>query len=139
MSGTALAIRYVAFAVIATIANLGAQRLVMSPDAGASSYIAALLMGTLIGLVVKYLLDKRWIFADASTGLAAHGRKFSLYTLMGVATTLIFWGTETIFWLAWQTQAAREAGAVLGLAIGYAVKYRLDRRFVFVGDAGRAA
>lgn len=139
MSGTALAIRYVAFAVIATIANLGTQRLVMSTDAGASSYIAALFMGTLIGLVVKYLLDKRWIFADASRGLAAHGRKFSLYTLMGVATTLIFWGTETIFWLAWQTQAAREAGAVLGLAIGYAVKYRLDRRFVFVGDAGRAA
>ena len=25
----------------------------------------------------------------------------------------------------------RYAGAVLGLAIGYAAKYRLDRRFVF--------
>lgn len=138
MTGTALVLRYVAFAVVATLANLGTQRLVLASEVGAPSYIAALIAGTLVGLVVKYLLDKRWIFADLSTGLAAHGRKFSLYTLMGVATTLIFWGTETIFWLAWQTHSAREAGAVLGLAIGYAVKYQLDRRFVFGRDASRA-
>jgi hypothetical protein len=27
----------------------------------------------------------------------------------------------------------REAGAVLGLTVGYVVKYRLDRRYVFTG------
>ena len=60
-----------------------------------------------------------------------HGRQFGLYTAMGIVTTLIFWGTETAFWLAWNTEAAREAGAVLGLTVGYVVKYNLDRRFVF--------
>ena len=67
-----------------------------------------MLFGTLAGLVLKYLLDKRWIFADRETGAAAHGRKFTLYTLMGVVTTAIFWGTETAFWLATGSHAMRE-------------------------------
>ncbi len=50
---------------------------------------------------------------------------------MGVVTTAIFWSTETAFWVIWHTDLARETGAVLGLAVGYVVKYRLDRRFVF--------
>jgi len=81
--------------------------------------------------VVKYLLDKRWIFADAETGLRAHSRKFSLYSAMGLITTAIFWASETAFWLAFGTHEARELGAVLGLAAGYVVKYQLDKRFVF--------
>lgn len=132
-TGTALAVRYAAFAVVATVANLGAQRLVLavSPLDPALSFTAALLTGTGVGLVVKYVLDKRYIFYDGATGLAAHSRRFSLYTAMGIVTTLIFWGTETAFWLIWQTDLAREAGAVLGLAIGYSVKYWLDRAYVF--------
>ena len=84
-----------------------------------------------MGLLIKYLLDKRWIFEDRSYGLQAHGKRFTLYTLMGVATTLIFWGTETGFWFIWRSQFAREAGAAIGLSIGYFVKYRLDRWIVF--------
>lgn len=137
MTTRTLALRYIAFALVATAGNLAVQRLVLGAIDHASSYQLALLAGTVVGLVIKYVLDKRWIFADAERGLAAHGRKFSLYTLMGVATTAIFWGAETLFWLTWRTQAAREIGAILGLSIGYVVKYRLDRRFVFNrGDAG---
>jgi putative flippase GtrA len=54
-----------------------------------------------------------------------------LYMLMGVATTLVFWATETAFWWIWRSDVMREAGAVFGLALGYLVKYNLDRRFVF--------
>ena len=132
MSRTSLILRYAAFAVLATLANLAMQRLVLLTGEGAVHFTLAVLAGTALGLVVKYLLDKRWIFFDTATGLAAHGRQFSLYTVMGLVTTAIFWGTETAFWLIWQTHFAREAGAVLGLAVGYVVKYHLDRRFVFV-------
>lgn len=131
MNRSVLALRYIAFAVVATAANLATQRAVMGFVDPADAYYPALMAGTLLGLLVKYLLDKRWIFADPSQGLSAHGRKFSLYTLMGVATTVVFWGTETAFWLGWHTQTAREVGAILGLTVGYFVKYRLDRRFVF--------
>jgi len=132
VSTTALVLRYSLFAVLAVLANLAAQRLVLMWGEGAGHFALAVLLGTAVGLVVKYILDKRWIFFDTATGLAAQGRQFSLYTVMGLITTAIFWGTETAFWLIWQTHFAREAGAVLGLAVGYVVKYHLDRRFVFV-------
>jgi putative flippase GtrA len=91
-----------------------------------------------VGLVVKYVLDKRWIFYDETRGARAQGRQFFLYSLMGVATTAIFWVTETAFWLIWGTDFARETGAVLGLMVGYTTKYLLDRRFVFQDARGAA-
>ncbi|GAB4266045.1 MAG: GtrA family protein [Pararhodobacter sp.] len=131
MTRSRLVLLYVGFAVLATLANLGAQRVVLLAGDGALVFGAAVVVGTGLGLVVKYLLDKRWIFADTATGLRAHGRRFSLYTAMGLVTTAIFWASETAFWLIWNTHTAREIGAILGLAVGYAVKYQLDRRFVF--------
>jgi len=133
-----LTLRYIAFAVIATAGNLATQRLVMQVSEHVLAFHLALLAGTVIGLVIKYALDKRWIFADAAQGLAAHGRKFSLYTLMGVVTTAIFWGTEALFWFTWHTQSARELGAILGLSVGYLAKYQLDRRYVFSGHRSTA-
>lgn len=129
-----LVYRYAAFAVLATIANLAIQRLVLMGGETTLWFMAAVGAGTLIGLVVKYVLDKRWIFGDTSTGVKAHSKKFGLYTAMGLLTTAIFWGTETAFWLTWKTDAMRELGAVLGLAVGYVVKYNLDRRFVFTDN-----
>ena len=129
-----LILRYAAFAVIATLANLAVQRVVLTQGSGAGIFALAVGAGTLVGLVIKYALDKRWIFHDLDVGLRAHGQKFSLYMAMGVITTIIFWGTETAFWLVWQSDAMRELGAVIGLSVGYVVKYRLDRRYVFTNS-----
>ena len=126
-----LVVRYSAFAAIATIANLAAQRVVFATVQQDVRFLLALVAGTGVGLVLKYILDKKWIFFEAAQPLGAESRKFSLYTLTGVGTTLVFWGAEGLFWLIWQTQFMREVGAVLGLTIGYIVKYNLDRRFVF--------
>lgn len=126
-----LFLRYAFFAVLATLANLAAQRAVLWFGDSGSLFAVAVGTGTAVGLLLKYFLDKRWIFEDLSSGAKAHGKKFSLYTAMGVITTAIFWGTETAFWLMWQTDIMRELGAMLGLSVGYVVKYRLDRRFVF--------
>lgn len=136
-----MAARYAGFAVLATLANLAAQRLVLHLGArqvaDGALLALAIAAGTITGLVLKYLLDKRWIFADPETGLKAHGRKFGLYTAMGLVTTAIFWGAETLAWLVWRSDAGREAGAILGLGVGYWLKYRLDRRFVFT-PSGKA-
>ena len=130
-----LSLAYAGFAIVATAANLGAQAIVHAvvPPSGVSgpAYWVALGFGTGVGLVVKYLLDKRYIFDDRSTGLSAHGRRFSLYTLMGVATTGIFWGVQTLSFAVFGTETMLYVGGFLGLLIGYVVKYRLDRRFVF--------
>ncbi|MDG3042964.1 GtrA family protein [Roseicyclus marinus] len=135
--GAALVLRYAGFAVVATLANLGAQRLVLAgfDTVEGSALVLAMAVGTGVGLVVKYALDKRWIFYDRTTGARAQGAQFALYAAMGLVTTAIFWVTETVFWLAWGTDLAREAGAVLGLSVGYVTKYLLDRRFVFRVEA----
>ena len=131
ISSTHLILRYVAFAILATLANLFTQRLVLDWSNSAWGFPIAVIAGTLVGLLLKYVLDKRWIFADVSTGFKAHSHRFSLYMLMGVTTTLAFWATETAFWWIWRSDVMRETGAVLGLALGYVVKYNLDRSFVF--------
>jgi putative flippase GtrA len=131
MTPQTLILRYAAFAVVATVANLAIQRAVLQFGETGVHFAAAVGAGTIVGLVIKYVLDKRWIFFDVETGVKNHSRKFSLYTAMGLVTTAIFWGTETAFWLIWQTDMMRELGAVLGLSVGYVVKYNLDRRFVF--------
>lgn len=124
--------RYIAFAILAVVVNLATQRVVIGAlGDGTLGFVSALALGTLAGLVVKYALDKRWIFADATTGFRGTSRQFALYSAMGLVTTALFWGTETAAHLIWGTQAAREAGAILGLTVGYITKYQLDRRFVF--------
>lgn len=131
MTHHALILRYAAFAVAATVANLATQRAVLQIGDSGAYFAAAVAAGTTVGLVIKYVLDKHWIFYDDETGVTNHSRKFSLYTVAGIITTAIFWGTETMFWLIWQTDAMRELGAVIGLGVGYVIKYNLDRRFVF--------
>jgi putative flippase GtrA len=126
-----ISIRYILFAVIATIANLGSQRIILGIDDTRYFFVGAIAIGTIVGLSIKYILDKRWIFRDMSAGLKAHGRKFSLYMFMGVFTTVIFWFLETVFWLIWKTDFMREIGAIVGLSIGYYVKFNLDKRYVF--------
>lgn len=119
---------YIGFAAVATALNLAVQRLVIGQGQG---IWPAMVLGTAVGLLAKYILDKRWIFEDRSRGLAAHGQRFGLYSVMGVLTTLIFWATEYAFWHFGQTEMLREIGSVLGLILGYSLKYSLDRRFVF--------
>jgi putative flippase GtrA len=87
--------------------------------------------GTLAGLVVKYILDKKYIFYHMPKNKKEDGIKFLLYSLMGVFTTLIFWGFEIAFDYLSDHKNAKYLGAVIGLSIGYIVKYYLDKRFVF--------
>jgi putative flippase GtrA len=119
------ALRYALFAAIATACNLAAQHVVLAATA---SLAAAMAVGTGTGLVTKYLLDRHWIFFDRDPAMV---RQFSLYSLTGVLTTLLFWGTELAFAASFDSALMRDLGAVLGLAVGYWAKYRLDRRFVF--------
>lgn len=129
-----IVIVYGAFAAISTIANLATQRLVLKTVSLEYKFWLAIFAGTAVGLVLKFVLDQRWIFYDTQGGAAKQAKKFTLYTLTGVGTTLVFWATETGFWLVWQTDLMREAGAVLGLTVGYIVKYNLDSRYVFSNE-----
>ncbi|KGG00283.1 hypothetical protein EU98_1815 [Prochlorococcus marinus str. MIT 9314] len=90
-----------------------------------------MLTGTIVGLVIKFFLDKSYIFFDTKNDFLHLRKTFGLYTLMGTFSTIIFWGTESMFWIIWREENMREIGAILGLIMGYIIKYRLDKRYVF--------
>jgi Predicted membrane protein len=128
-----LAALYVFFAALSTLANIASQWAAASLAAGLRHEIyLSMAVGTVVGLVVKYVLDKRWIFRYATRDGLHDARTFALYTAMGGLTTLIFWGTELAFDAVFQDNRMRYVGAVAGLAAGYLLKYQLDKRFVFV-------
>lgn len=131
LHSAALPLRYAVFAAVATAINVGTQHLTLVAYGGAFALTAAMALGTGTGLVTKYILDKQYIFFDLDNSLRGHTVKFTLYTAMGLATTAIFWGTEILFHLLLPGAGMKYLGAVVGLAIGYVTKYRLDRRYVF--------
>ena len=123
--------QYFLFAALATSVNLGLQRIVLLAGQTDIFFVAAMVLGTIAGLIFKYILDRKYIFALTEGGAQKNIQSFMLYSLTGLITTIIFWSTEALFWYSYQSHAAREVGAVIGLSFGYLVKFSLDRRFVF--------
>ena len=126
-----LAVVYSLLALIATAANLLAQAVAVRLWFGPWPVEVSILVGTGVGLVVKYVLDKIYIFRFTARSAAHDAATFVLYAGMGVFTTLIFWGFEFAFYRAFADKELRYLGGAIGLAIGYWAKYRLDKRFVF--------
>jgi putative flippase GtrA len=85
-------------------------------------------------LLVKYTLDKKFIFRFRARNPLHETQTFVIYGFMGVFTTLIFWAFEFGFNHLFQTKYLRYFGGILGLAIGYYTKYQLDKRFVFKAE-----
>lgn len=127
-----LALIYALLAAIATAINIGTQDFISRIYAGPFSLQAAIVCGTAVGLVAKYVLDKKYIF-NFHTRNTVHGiRIFALYALMGLLTTGVFWAFEWGFHVVFDgSRELRYLGGTLGLAIGYATKYKLDQKFVF--------
>ena len=126
-----LAIVYAIIALIATAANLLTQALAVRVWSGPWQIEVSVLVGTAVGLVLKYLLDKAFIFRFKAENAAHDLLTFILYTGMGVVTTLVFWGFEFAFYRAFEDKSLRYLGGLIGLGLGYWAKYHLDKRFVF--------
>tara|TARA_A100001015_G_scaffold309335_1_gene408618 strand:- start:586 stop:930 length:345 start_codon:yes stop_codon:yes gene_type:complete len=104
------------------------QRLILRLVVGDLAIFIAILFGTAAGLVMKFELDRRYIFAPTDKPTT---KLFSGYMFTGIGTTALFWGSELIFFYWFKSEFAREVGAILGLGAGYLIKYRLDKRYVF--------
>lgn len=127
-----LAIKYSLFAIISTAFNLLFQFFSLLIYSETASLYIAMFIGTLAGLVAKYILDKKYIFYHTPKNKSDDTKKFLLYSFMGVFTTIIFWGTEIAFDYFSSNPNAKYLGAVIGLSIGYVIKYFLDKKYVFI-------
>ena len=137
-TATKIAILYTLFAVVSTAINIGSQMLSIWVYEGPFSVEISILFGTVMGLPLRYFLEKRYIFNFTSKNLVHDGKLFVFYSAMGVITTLIFWGTEYTFHLIYDTDFMRYLGGVFGLSIGFYVKYQLDKKYVFVNSSNEA-
>ena len=126
-----LAIIYAVLALIAMATNIGAQEFTFRTWHGPFPVALSVFVGTGVGLVVKYMLDKAFIFRFRPRDKLHDARTFALYTVTGVVTTAIFWGFEFGFDRLLEGKEMRYLGGLIGLAIGYWTKYRLDKRYVF--------
>jgi putative flippase GtrA len=128
-----LVLKYSFFAFIATGVNLFTQWLSLALYSQEFSLSVAMFFGTLTGLIAKYILDKKYIFYYVVKDKKEDSQKFILYSIMGVFTTIIFWGFELGFDAVFESEVAKYIGAIIGLSIGYITKYFLDKKFVFKG------
>jgi len=126
-----LALFYAIFALAAILVNLSTQFISFRLYQGSHALYLALALGTFTGLLTKYVLDKKYIFRYVSRDILEDSRKFTAYACMGLFTTFIFWGTEIGFDLYFEFEQAKYLGGALGLIAGYALKYRLDKKWVF--------
>lgn len=127
-----IAVKYAIFSIISIFVNLLSQYLSFLFYSGFIALYIAMFLGTFSGLLVKYILDKKFIFYYQIQNKTEDLKKFTLYSIMGVFTTIIFWTTEIAFDAFFKNDYAKYMGAILGLSIGYIIKYSLDRRFVFI-------
>jgi len=137
-TATKIAVLYTLFAVLSTAINIGSQMLSIWIYKGQLSVEISILVGTAMGLPLRYFLEKRYIFNFTSKNLVHDGKLFVFYSAMGVITTLIFWGTEYAFHLIYDTDFMRYLGGIIGLSIGFYVKYQLDKKYVFVNSTNEA-
>lgn len=127
---------YILFAVISTILNLIFQYFTLLIYNGFLSLYVAMFMGTLVGLISKYILDKKFIFHFKPKNKKNDAKTFISYTLTGSITTLLFWGIEISFDSVFGGEVAKYIGAIIGLSLGYSIKYLLDKKFVFKQQQG---
>jgi len=138
-SAVSIAILYTLFAAFSTALNIGAQVLSNWIYSGPYAVEISMIVGTAAGLPLRYVLEKRYIFGYKSNDLVHDGQLFVIYSFMGVFTTAIFWSIEYAFHLVFGTDAMRYLGGVVGLALGFFIKYQLDKKFVFTPKESAAS
>lgn len=127
-----IAINYTILATLATLANIGSQDFSLRLYDGVYAVLLSVFVGTFVGLIVKYILDKKYIFQYQAKNALHDTQTFALYTIMGVFTTIVFWGFEFGFDHLFKSKEMRYLGGVIGLGVGYFIKYKLDKKYVFV-------
>jgi putative flippase GtrA len=137
-TATKINVLYTLFVVLYTAINIGSQMLSIWIYKGPLSVEISILVGTVMGLPLSYFLEKRCIFRITNKNLVHDENLFVFYKAMSVITTIIFWGTEYAFHLIYDTDFMRYLGGIIGLSIGFYVKYQLDKKYVFLNSYNEA-
>lgn len=143
---------YILFAILSMLINMGVQRIfeiIFIKIIKADFYLVQIdtirkityglliqmVVATIIAFVFKYLVDKIFIFKDKTKYLSkTHFVQVFLYGFFAIFTTLIFWSFELTFKYFLNFKNSHYLGAVIGLTIGYTIKFLLDKKYVFANS-----
>lgn len=134
-ASTRLIINCATFALIATAVSIRVQDFVVRTCCGSFAILASVFVGGGVGLVIKYILDKRYIFRFRMCSIVHNTLTFALYPVMGLVTTMIFWSFGFSFHHIFEIKEMRYFGGVIGLLLGYLTKSHLDKRYAFEAEA----
>ncbi len=136
---------YMIFAVVATFVNIGSQFIIKSLLKNIPIlnnfflnkeityyFIIQLVIGTGLGFLTKFFLDKIFVFKEKTEGFSKTIKQLIIYGLLALITTAIFWSFEFTFKLVFDFKNSEFVGGIIGLSIGYTVKFLLDKKFVFI-------
>ncbi|MFN0201742.1 MAG: GtrA family protein [Bacteroidia bacterium] len=93
--------------------------------------LSAKLTGIGSGFFLKYFLDKKYVFDYQAETRKEAAKTVSLYALMSSFTTLFLFAFSELYEWCFRNEYALYVGWALGLAIGYTIKFFLDKKFVF--------
>lgn len=83
--------------------------------------------GTSVSLLLKYFLDRKYIFCFIPKDKDEEGFKFVMYSALGVIITSIFWVIEFEIDYLFVCEYFKYIGAILGLSLGHFIKFSLDK------------
>ena len=139
---------YMTFAAISIILNIASQYItsvvlqILTPSFANQkllnfeySFLFPLGFVTVLGFLFKFLADKFIVFEeklsdDRMADLQKSTKQITLYFGFAIFTTLIFFGFEFSFKIIFSGYWYL-FGGLIGLIIGYTLKFLLDRKFVF--------
>ena len=79
--------------------------------------------------IIKFILDKYFVFQSSNTDLKETGKQFGLYFLFAIFTTLENLGIQLILNLV--VNWSLNIRIIIALSCGYITKFILDRKFSF--------
>ena len=96
-------------------------------------FIIKILIATGVAFIFKYIIDKAIVFEvnGVLDSKRMKIRQFGLYLLFSFITTIIFWGIVLVFKMIFADQWAELVGTVVGLSVGYTIKFFLDSKIAF--------
>ena len=122
--------KYILFAILATTVNIFFQYLSFLLIEHKYELYIAMLNGTILGMILKYYLDKNFIFYYVKKEFN-NKNIFLLYIFTSIFTTILFWAIELWFSYYVNINYSEYLGALVGLTLGYSLKYLLDKQLVF--------
>jgi len=128
--------KYMAYSFLTLILNIGIQSITLNiTGRSTEAVILAIVVATVVSFVVKFFIDKNIIFKTKKGHQNERRKQVLLYAVFSIGTTLIYILVEMIFHFSFDSadlyEKKEEIGAIIGLLMGYSIKYIVDMKITF--------